>query len=147
MGSLVHPGENKPSEKDLVPDRAPRRLDRRAFDARVRAELHQVVQALARGDYEGAAACLSEGEGAWDAARFEEALAPVLATIETIRVDPEARRGHWTRIDAESDLSFSITQTLIDEEGEGGATIEARVDLEAPQMPPGPMLRLVAISG
>ena len=62
-------------------------------------------------------------------------------------MNPEARRGHWTRIDAESDLSFSITQTLIDEEGEGGATIEARVDLEAPQMPPGPMLRLVAISG
>ncbi|MCR9097905.1 MAG: DUF3516 domain-containing protein [bacterium] len=143
--SLVHPGEAKPSEKEVVPERAPRRLDRKAFDARVRAELHQVVQALARGDYEGAAACVAEGPEAWDAARFEAELAPALEALGSIRVDPEARRGHWTRIEAEGELRFAITQTLIDDAGEGAATIEARVDLEAPQMPAGPMLSMASI--
>ena len=143
--SLVHPGEAKPSEKDVVPERAPRRLDRKAFDARVRAELHQVVQALARGDYEGAAACVAEGPEAWDAARFEAELAPALEALGSIRVDPEARRGHWTRIEAEGELRFAITQTLIDEDGEGAATIEVRVDLEGPQMPAGPMLAMASI--
>ncbi len=143
--SLVHPGEAKPSEKEVVADRAPRRLDRKAFDARARAELHQVVQALARGDYEGAAACLADDADAWSAAQLEAELAPVLEVLGAIRVDPEARRGHWTRIEAASDLSFAITQTLIDEDGEGAATIEARVALEEPQMPSGPMLTMVAI--
>ena len=65
--------------------------------------------------------------------------------LGAIRVDPEARRGHWTRIDEEGELAFALSQTLIDEEGEGAATIEARVELLEPRMPAGPMLRIIAI--
>jgi hypothetical protein len=36
-------------------------------------------------------------------------------------------------------------QTLIDEEGEGDLQLEAVVELEETQMPPGPMLRLVGL--
>lgn len=144
--SLVNPIAARPSEHEAVPDRAPRRLDRKAFEARARAELHQLLQALARGDYEAAAASLSE-EDPWDAARLESELAPVLASLGEIRLDPEARRGHWTHIDAESELTFSIVQTLIDAEGEGAATVEARIELEGAQLPGGPMLILQSICG
>ncbi|MEE8165142.1 MAG: DUF3516 domain-containing protein, partial [Myxococcota bacterium] len=44
--SLVHPGEAKRSPEQTLPDRAPRRLDRKSLEARVRAELHQFMQAL-----------------------------------------------------------------------------------------------------
>jgi len=143
--SLVRPGDPKPSEKEVVPERAPRRLDRKAFDARVRAELHQLLQALAREDWESAAACVAEGDDAWDAARFEAELGPVAEALGGIRVDPEARRGHWTRIEPEGELAFALSQTLVDDEGEGAATIEARVELDEPRMPAGPMLRMAAV--
>lgn len=143
--SLVNPGEPKPSEKEAVPERAKQRLDRKAFDARVRAELHQLLQTLAREDWEGAAACVAEDDDAWDAARFEAELGPIAAALGGIRVDPEARRGHWTRIEPEGELAFALSQTLVDEEGEGAATIEARVELDEPRMPAGPMLRVAAV--
>ena len=143
--SLVNPGAPAPSEQEAVLERAPRRLDRKAFDARVRAELHQLLLALARGDHAGAAACLAPGEDAWDAARLEAAAAPVQEALGAIRADPEARRGHWTRIEPAGELAFDVVQTLIDEEGEGAATLEVRVALEEARMPAEPMLRMVAI--
>ena len=147
--TLVRPGPrdaDRPSERDVVSDRAPRALDRRSFDARARAELHQLLLCLARGDYEGAAACVAEDDpNAWQAEQFEQAAAEVVLALGAIRADPEARLGHWTRIEAEGELSFALTQTLIDEDGEGAATLEARVELEAARLPAGPMLRVVGL--
>ena len=143
--SLVNPGEAPAKETELVSDRAPRRLDPKAFQARVRAELHQLLQALARGDYAGASACVAHSEDAWHADRFETELAPVLESQSRLRTDPEARLGHWTRIEETTPLHFDIVQTLLDEEGEGAGVIEATVALEEAQMPPGPMLQIVAI--
>lgn len=141
--NLVNPQEVLEPAAEAIPDRAPRRLDRKAFDARVRAELHQLLQALARGDFEGAAACMANDE--WDAARFEAELAPVVEAQGPLRTDPEARLGHWTRIEARSELEFEVGQTLIDAEGEGAGQIEARVVLEDTRMPAGPMLEMVAL--
>ncbi|MBJ20012.1 MAG: DUF3516 domain-containing protein [bacterium] len=141
--NLVHPGQAQEPEAERLPDRAPRRLDRKAFDARVRAELHQLLQALSRGDYAGAAACVAGDE--WDAARFESELQPILESQGSVRVDPDARRGHWTRISARSELAYDVCQTLIDEQGEGAGQIEAEIDLDEARMPPGPMLRVRAL--
>jgi hypothetical protein len=141
--SLVDPSRPSEPEAPEQPERTPRRLDRRAFEARLRAELHQLLRALARGDYEGASACIAPG--GWDAEHFEEALAPVLEAQGPLRADPEARRAHWTRIDARSELAYDVVQTLIDEEGEGAGQLEATVELEETRMPKEPMLRMVAI--
>ena len=141
--SLVDPSRPIEPEAPEQPERAPRRLDRRAFEARLRAELHQLLRALARGDYEGASACIAPG--GWDAERFEQAIAPVLEAQGPLRADPEARRAHWTRIDARSELAYDVVQTLIDEEGEGAGQLEATVELEETRMPTEPMLRMVAI--
>jgi superfamily II RNA helicase len=144
--SLVSPGETSTAPEPALPDRAPRRLDRRSFDARVRAEMHQLMHALSRRDFEEAIACLAEGgEEVWDAHRLEEELAPLFEDGGELRCDPPARLNHWTRIEPRGELSFEVVQTLIDEEGEGDLQLEAVVELEETQMPPGPMLRLVGL--
>lgn len=154
--NLVNPTAIVENTSEAVPDRAPRRLDRKAFDARVRAELHQLLQALSRADYEGAASCVADRSedkefdegtgGAWDAARFESELRPILEAQGVVRADPDARKAHWTRITARSELAYDVVQTLIDEEGEGAAQIELEVVLEDTRMPAGPMLWIRALS-
>ncbi len=141
--NLVDPNQPEKAAEPAMPDRAPRKLDRRTFDARVRAEIHQFVLALAKRDFEAAAMCLANTD--WDAARIETECASLFESQETIRIDPEARRGHWTKIDSRSELHFDVIQTLIDEEGEGGFQVEATIQLEEPRMPAGPMLRLQGI--
>lgn len=141
--SLVAPSQSTPAAETDAPDRAPRKLDLRAFQARIRAEMHQFIRALTMRDFEAAAMCLNGTE--WDAARIENECAALFEAQETIRIDPEARRGHWTKIDGRSELEFDIVQTLIDEEGEGGFQVEATVQLEEARMPSGPMLSLQAI--
>lgn len=146
--NIVQPGAASPGPDPTLPDRAPRRLDRKILDARIRAEMHELMRALARRDFEAAAACLAEeDEAGWDAARLETELAPLFESQATLRCDPPARGGHWTRIEAKDALRFEIIQTLIDEEGEGGFQIEALVELEETRLPPGPMLRLRGLRG
>jgi len=142
--SLVDPGKSAPAPADETqPDRVPRRLDRKRFDARVRAEMHQLLHALSRRDFEDASACVAEGS--WDADRFESEFARVFDAQGEVRHDPAARRGHWTRLEARSELAFEVVQTLIDEEGDGGFQIEAEVVLGELRLPPGPMLRIVGL--
>ncbi len=143
--NLVDPTIPQPAQASAVPDRAPRRLDRRAFEARVRAEVHQLLQALARDDPAAAVACVAESD--WDATRFEAERAGVVDALGAIRADPEARRGHWTRIEEKEALRFEVTHTLIDADGEGAGVIEAEIELDETRLPAGPMLRLVAIHG
>ena len=144
--NLVHPTTAPAEIVSEAPDRAPRRLDRKSFDARVRAELHQLMQFLSRRDYEAATGCISySADEPWDATRIEELFAPLFASQAELRTDPEARLSHWTTIEERSELHFAITQTLIDAEGEGGFQIEAEIQLEEPRMPAGPMLQLDAL--
>jgi superfamily II RNA helicase len=141
--NLVHPSEAPSKEKEATPDRAPRRLDPKQFNARVRAEMHQLLQALSRRDFEMAAGCVASGS--WDAARFEREFEGVFESQRNVRHDPDARRGHWTRIEVRSELAYDVVQILIDEEGEGGYQLEAEVILGDAQMPAGPMLRILGL--
>ncbi|MCA9501492.1 MAG: DUF3516 domain-containing protein [Spirochaetaceae bacterium] len=133
------------SVAETTPDRAPRRLDRRLFEARVRAEMHQLVQALARRDWEAASASVASSD--WEAADWEAALAPLFESQPEVRADPLARRAHWTRIESRGDLAFDVVQTLVDEEGEGAFQLEATIELEDTRLPAGPMLAIQGIRG
>ena len=143
--NLVQPGASKSEDSatDLaLPDRAPRKLDIKAFKARARAEMHQLMQAISRGDYEAAVAALSATNGSTpDAATLEAECAAIFVCQPSLRCDPEARLAHWTRIEARGDLEFEVIQTLIDAEGEGSAQIETEIILEEARMPSGPMLK------
>jgi hypothetical protein len=105
--------------------------------------MHQLLHALSRKDFDEAAACVAEGD--WDAARFESEFEAVFDAQGDVRHDPEARRGHWTRLEARHELAFDVVQTLIDEQGEGGFQIEAEIVLDEPRLPAGPMLRILGL--
>jgi len=142
--SLVDPGRAAtPAAVDALPDRAPRRLDRKLFEARARAEMHQLLRALSRREFETAAACVANTD--WDAEAVERLFAPLFEGADGPRADPPARAGHWTRIEERAPLHFEVVQTLIDAEGEGDAQIEAEIVLESPRLPAGPMLRILGL--
>ena len=142
--SMVRPGEVR--EAKAAPVR-PQPLDLarhpKALAARIRGEMHLLVRALAGGHYEDAAGYVRQDEDdAWDAARFEAALAPFLAEYGRIVFDGRARLADQTLIKTVAQRRFEVHQKLLDRNGDGFWHIEGEVDLEGERAPEGPLLRM-----
>jgi Domain of unknown function (DUF3516) len=124
--------------------------DPRAFTARVRAEMHQLVRALAQRDWEEAAAGVRPGdpddpawaEAHWPPERFEAALAPFFTEYEEILFTPDARQAHWTVIDESAPRTWRIRQTLLDPAGDHLWHLEGVVDLTTGHSLEGPLVEL-----
>ncbi|HVP69059.1 MAG TPA: DUF3516 domain-containing protein [Anaeromyxobacteraceae bacterium] len=118
----------------------------RAFLARVRAELHRLLGALARRSYEEAAVLVHARPGEeWTARRMEEALAPYWAEHGRIDVTPAARRPHNTFVNELGPRRWRVVQRVVDEEGEVDWMLECLVDLTEPRDPDLPLLELQRI--
>ncbi|MDJ0866794.1 MAG: DUF3516 domain-containing protein [Myxococcota bacterium] len=140
--SRMQPGA--PARADRPPP-PPRKLDLarhpKALAGRVRAEMHQLVRALATGAWEDAAACVRpDPEDPWDAARFEAALAPFFAESERLIFDARARRNEHTLIKPLGPRRFAVHQVLLDEREEGLWNVEGEIDLGADAAPEGPLV-------
>jgi hypothetical protein len=124
----------------------------RALAARVRSEMHLLVHALARKNWEEAAERVSaEGLAAdspeiWDAKRFEKALEPFFAEYGTLLDTPESRRHQWTQIRPIGDRQWEVQQTLLDPREDNGWGIRARVDLRRATTVEQPLLRVVEVA-
>ncbi len=148
--SLVEEWESRTSPgipRAGVPPPRPEPLDLarhpRALQARVRAELHGVVRALAQGHYEDAAAGLRQDPDApWDAARLEAALEPYYAEYERIVFDARARRPELGLMKPRGNRQWDVFQTLLDERDEQLWSLEGEVDLREERAPEGPLVRL-----
>jgi hypothetical protein len=115
----------------------------RALAARIRAELHALVHALARGDFEEAVACVRhDPSDLWDEARFERELAPFLAEHARIVFDPSARTPQRTRVLKQTPRVFEVAQVLVDPEDENDWCLEGEIEVPVGQPPDGPLLRL-----
>ncbi len=126
--------------------------DPKAFAARVRAELHQLVRVLAERDYEAAAAAVwpdddSVPEGPWTADRFVQALAPFLAEHGELLFNHEARQTDKTRIDKTGARTWEFQQVLVDPQGENAWHLMGVIDLSQDESFDGPLVRLRQISG
>jgi hypothetical protein len=119
--------------------------DARAFAARLRTELHRLLMALARKDWEGAAAALRDPDGAWRPARLEAELAPYYAAHPRIDVTPAARKPHQTFVKELSPRRWEAVQRLVDEAGEVDWMIQCEVDLSGPFDPDLPLLTLLRV--
>jgi hypothetical protein len=118
----------------------------RAFAARVRAELHRLLGALARRSHEEAAAAVAPVPGAeWTPKRIEEAMAPYWAEHARIDVTPAARRPHNTFLEEVGPRRWKAVQRIVDEEGEVDWMVECVVDLTGPRDPDAPLVELVRI--
>jgi hypothetical protein len=144
--------------------------DPRALGARVRAEMHLLVRALAARDWEAAAQSVRGGAPAlaaappedeaaaapepsaaddadrWDAERFESEMAPFFAEYGDLLFTPEARRHQHTLIQRTGDRTWDVRQTLLDPQGDNVWAIAGDIDLRDPHALEGPLVRLQRIS-
>ncbi|MEM9554650.1 MAG: DUF3516 domain-containing protein [Acidobacteriota bacterium] len=120
--------------------------DPKAFRARVRAELHQLVRALAEGEWDEAAASIwpapDDSEFHWTADALQEAIAPYLAEYEQLVFNHEARRARNTRLTSTGPRSWEFTQVLVDPEEHNLWYLGGVIDLSSPEAFQEPLLRL-----
>ncbi len=121
-------------------------LDRKRFHARIRAELHALVRACARGDFEEAAASVRPGDDPWTADRFDAALAPFVDEFGPPLFDHRARLGHHTTIRPDGHHQWRVSQRLVDPEEEAAWFIEGRIDLREDTNPAGPLVEVTALA-
>jgi hypothetical protein len=148
--SLLQEWESLLRAPAAAPAPAPPRLDLaltpKAFRARVRAEMHALVAALAEGDFAEAARWVrSDPEDPWTPERLEAALAPFLERHERVRFEPQARRSHNAVLNSVQPRVWRVQQVLPDPEGEDFWCIEGEVDLRVELDPDAPLVRLIAI--
>jgi hypothetical protein len=121
--------------------------DPKTFSARVRAEMHILVRALANRSWEEAVDLVQQDPDApWDAERFEEALAPFFEEHGELLFTAEARRHRHTQIRETGDRTWTVTQTLLDPQEENLWAIQGTIDLRRPEAADGPLVRLTQIS-
>ncbi len=120
-----------------------------AFGARVRAELHLLLRALANRDWEEAAVAIlpaaDDPEGPWTPERFEEALAPFFAEYGELNFGAEARRHQWTTIKKTGNRMWEVAQTLLDPQGDNLWAARGTIDLTDPSVLEGPLVHLERI--
>lgn len=123
------------------------RINPKAFAARIRSELYQLVRQLAQKNYEEAGLLLLNSlENAWTKERFEMALTDFYAEYEKIEGGPMARSPKLTTIKKISDTKYAITHTLLDEKDENAWHLFLSVDLDAHKEESMPLLWLETIS-
>jgi superfamily II DNA/RNA helicase len=151
--SLVHPelrfqgessrdGHLRLVARELLAD--PRRLA-----SRLRGELHALVAALSRQEWEEAAQTVRQGaEGAdtqWPPDRFAEALAPFVERFGRIVFDHRSRLADKTTIRQVGEFQWKAVQVLCDPEGEDLWCVEAVIDLSSVEQLDGPIIAVKRI--
>jgi hypothetical protein len=143
--SLVHPGAvraraEQPRRYDLA-------LDERGLRARLRAESHRLLHALAVRDWDEAARCIRPDPGdPWDAARLRAALEPYFAEHAALRFDHRARQSEFTGIRRRGAREWTVVQRLLDPDESSDWYFEAEVDLRGMTEYEQPLLRLTRIA-
>ena len=162
---------------DLAPARPPDEnelllRDGKRRGARVRTELHRLLAALAKKDWEEARRALWVREGAeeWTPERLEQELAPFFAAHGRVDLTPRARRPDRTVLTAEGEKVFRAQQRFgpppkalaahqavakgpdaaaqgeaLQEADDADWTLECLVDLGAPRPADAPLLELVRV--
>jgi len=142
---MLDPGD------EALPDPAarPRRdISRnvREFHARIRAELHALVKAISRRDWEEAAACVyHDDDDPWTAERWEAAFESYFEAYDALVFDHRARLSEYTRVQKSSEGLWSVSQILLDPDGNHDWAIEATVDLRDDPAPEGLLLRVAQV--
>jgi len=145
--SLLHPELRAPVPAAVPSPRAyDLAADPRELRARVRAELHRLVRALAARDWEEAARSVHPNpDDPWTAERFQRALEPFRAEYGEIVFTPRARENQWTRLEPDGPRHWRATQVLVDREDDNLWCIEAEIDLSGERDPVGPLLRVARL--
>ena len=153
--SLVSEWEHMRDFREQAPDdpfaevraRAPD-TDPRAFRARIRAELHQLVRELSRRDYEAALRSIRHmPDSPWTADTLESGLADFYEDYEAVLFNHAARLSDKTIMREDGHRRWAVTQKLVDPEGDNLWCLEGVIDLNdiADDDLDGPLTELVSI--
>ncbi len=122
--------------------------DEKAMRARIRADLHLLLKALADRDYDEAASLVQQpDDDAWPAERIEQALAAFHTQHERIVFDHAARLSDKTIIELQAPRVYRAQQILVDPTGDNHWAVQAEVDVRNGVSSDEPLLRLVDIAG
>ncbi|MBK7858094.1 MAG: DUF3516 domain-containing protein [Archangiaceae bacterium] len=116
--------------------------DPKKLAARVRAEAHRLVVALARKNYEEAAEMVAAG---WTAERFEAELLPYWAKYPSIDTTPRARQAKLTTLVLEEPRVWKVRHAIVSPDGEEDFFLEGEIDLRGREDSDEPLLHLVKI--
>jgi hypothetical protein len=125
------------------------RGDPAALATRLRAELHQLVAALARRDWEEAAACVRQDpddpSALFEPDEFSSALEPFFAEHGELIFDHRARLAEHTQLSAVGDDRWQVVQVLLDPSNENLWCVEGKVDLSDDANLEGPLIVVTRI--
>jgi superfamily II RNA helicase len=118
--------------------------DMKRFTARVRAELHRLLKAVASKDWEEAQAALfvPEQEVPWTAERFEAELGPFFEAHGAVDLTPRARQPLHTTLREEGPRSWRAQQRMLDPDGEGDWMLDCVIDLAVSRPDDAPLITL-----
>ncbi len=121
--------------------------DPKTFAARVRAEMHALVKALATDELDEAIAALHhEPDDVWTPERLRSELAPFLAEHGELQWRHAARLTHLTELRSTGPRTWTVRQTLVGPDGDTTWMLEADIDLTEPDPDDGPLLRMRRIA-
>jgi len=116
--------------------------DPKAFRARLRAELHQLLRALAAKNYEEAAACVFQPEQQWPPERLEAEMEPYWQQHSAIDLTPRGRQAIHTFVTASGPKQWEVRQRVLDPEGDEDWMLDCIVDLTVPRPDDAPLIAL-----
>jgi hypothetical protein len=102
----------------------------KAFNAKIRADMHAFVKALSRRDYDEAIASMKKSDE-WSASSIEQAIAPFYEHHTRIVFDPPARQPHFTTIKKLGEGRYEVRQVLVDEQDDNDWYVEGLVELNS----------------
>lgn len=121
--------------------------DPKKFVARVRAELHALVAAIAAGDGDDVLSIIRvEPDDPWTLDRLSAAVQPYFDEHEKLDTSSRARLTHLTDLREVGPRQWQVRQTLVDGEGDTAWMIECDIDLRDVASYEGPLLRLRRIA-
>ena len=125
------------------------RSNPKALASRLRADLHQLVAALSRRDWEEAADSVRNDPNTPSTLVTEEdfskALEPFFAEYDALRFDHNARLAEHTQITDVGDHKWQVVQVLLDPEDDNLWFIEGKVDLSDKARVDGPLVTVTRI--
>ena len=143
----VRAGDTEAAQPDRElppPDPA---ADPQRFAARVRAELHALVEALWHGDWEEATSLVRAEEGdAWTADRWQAAIRPFVDEHGAFERGPRSRLTHLTQLQLAEPRVWAARQTLVADGEDTEWMIECEIDLREQSAWEGPLLRMRRIA-
>ena len=122
-----------------------RARDPKKLAARVRAEMHRVLFALARKEWEDATLGLWDPDRTWTGTALEEATTPLFAEHGGIDTTPQARASSQTILKGTGPRQWEVTQRLLGKDGDDLWMLAGVIDLTSARAPDAPLVELQRI--